>query len=79
MVNTMLDIYDQQGKLPVWHLHGNETNTMVGYHAVPVIADAYLKGFRGYDTEKAFEAMKAFAMRDERGLDYIKKQGIYSC
>ncbi len=73
-VNTMLDIYDQQGKLPVWHLHGNETNTMVGYHAVPVIADAYLKGFRGFDAEKAFEAMKAFAMRDERGLDYIKKQ-----
>ncbi|QGY42259.1 glycoside hydrolase family 92 protein [Maribellus comscasis] len=73
-VNTMLDIYDQQGKLPVWHLHGNETNTMVGYHAVPVIADAYLKGFRGFDAEKALEAMKAFAMRDERGLDYIKKQ-----
>ncbi|MEZ5106198.1 MAG: GH92 family glycosyl hydrolase [Draconibacterium sp.] len=74
-VNTMLDIYDQQGKLPVWHLHGNETNTMVGYHAVPVIADAYLKGFRGFDAEKAFEAMKSFSMRDERGLDFIKKQG----
>lgn len=74
-VNTMLDIYDEQGKLPVWHLHGNETNTMVGYHAVPVIADAYLKGFRGFDAEKALEAMKSFAMRDERGLDFIKKQG----
>ncbi len=74
-VNTMLNIYDQQGKLPVWHLHGNETNTMVGYHSIPVIADAYLKGFRGFDAEKAFEAMKAFAMRDERGLDFVKKQG----
>ena len=42
----MLAIYQQQGKLPVWHLMGNETNTMVGYHAVPVIVDAYLKGFR---------------------------------
>ncbi|MCG6188306.1 GH92 family glycosyl hydrolase [Maribellus maritimus] len=73
-VNTMLDIYNQQGKLPVWHLHGNETNTMVGYHAVPVIADAYLKGFRGFDAEKALDAMKAFSMRDERGLDFIKKQ-----
>ncbi len=73
-VNTMLDIYDQQGKLPVWHLHGNETDCMVGYHAVPVIADAYLKGFRGFDAEKALEAMKSFAMRDERGLDFIKKQ-----
>ncbi len=75
-INTMLDIYDQQGKLPVWHLHGNETNTMVGYHAVPVIADAYLKGFRGFDAEKAFEAIKSFALRDERGLDFIKSQGF---
>jgi predicted alpha-1,2-mannosidase len=75
-INTMLDIYDQQGKLPVWHLHGNETNTMVGYHAIPVIADAYLKGFRGFDAEKAFEAMKSFALRDERGLDFVKSQGF---
>lgn len=75
-VNTMLDIYDQQGKLPVWHLHGNETNTMVGYHAIPVIADAYLKGFTGFDAERAFAAMKSFAMRDERGLDFVKSQGF---
>ncbi|MGQ8338242.1 GH92 family glycosyl hydrolase [Sunxiuqinia sp. A32] len=71
-VNTMLSIYQQQGKLPVWHLMGCETNTMVGYHAVPVIVDAYLKGFDGFDAELAFEAIKASAMRDERGLDYIK-------
>jgi predicted alpha-1,2-mannosidase len=72
----MLNIYDQQGKLPVWHLHGNETNTMVGYHAIPVIADAYLKGFTGFNAERAFEAMKSFAMRDERGLDFVKSQGF---
>ncbi len=72
-VNSMLAIYQQQGKLPVWHLMGCETNTMVGYHAVPVIVDAYLKGFEGFDAELAFEAVKASAMRDERGLDYIKK------
>jgi putative alpha-1,2-mannosidase len=42
-VNSMLAIYRQQGKLPVWPLMGNETNCMVGYHAVPLIADAYLK------------------------------------
>ena len=71
-VNSMLAIYQEQGKLPVWHLMGNETNTMVGYHAVPVIVDAYLKGFDGFDAELAFEAVKAFAMRDERGLDFIK-------
>lgn len=75
-VNTMLDIYDQQGKLPIWHLHGNETNTMVGYHAIPVIADAYLKGYTGFDAERAFEAMKTSALRDERGLDFVKSQGF---
>ncbi len=73
-VNTMLDIYDQQGKLPVWHLYGNETNTMVGYHAIPVIVDAYLKGFTGFDAERAFEAMKTSATLDERGIDFVKSQ-----
>ncbi len=77
-VNSLLAAYDQQGKLPVWHLWGNETNTMVGYHAVPVIADAYLKGFRGFDAERAFEAMKTSALLDERGLDMVKAQGYIS-
>jgi predicted alpha-1,2-mannosidase len=74
-INSMLAIYQQQGKLPIWHLHGNETNTMVGYSAVPVIADAYLKGFRGFDAELAFEAMKTSALLDERGGDFVKSQG----
>ena len=71
-VNSLLVAFEQQGKLPIWHLKGNETNTMVGYHSVPVIADAYLKGFRGFDAEKALEAMKASALLDERGLDFVK-------
>ncbi|WP_372652115.1 GH92 family glycosyl hydrolase [Draconibacterium sp.] len=75
MVNTMLAIYDQQGKLPVWHLHGNETNTMVGNHAIPVIADALLKGYTGFDAEKAFEAVKSTMLMDERGLNFIKEKG----
>jgi predicted alpha-1,2-mannosidase len=75
MVNSMLAIYQQQGKLPVWHLMGNETNTMPGYSAVQVIADAYLKGFRGFDTALAWEAVKTTAMLDERGMNYIKKYG----
>ncbi len=74
-VNSLLAAFEQQGKLPVWHLWGNETNTMVGYHSVPVIADAYLKGFRGFDAEKAFHAMKTSALLDERGLDYVKELG----
>lgn len=73
VVNTMLAIYKQQGKLPVWHLMGSETNTMIGYHAVPVIVDAYLKGFRGYDVKLAYEAIKQSAMQKTDGIDYIQQ------
>jgi len=75
IVNSMLAIYKQQGKLPVWHLMGNETNTMPGYSSVQVIADAYLKGFRGFDTTLAWNAVKGTALQDERGLMYVKKYG----
>ncbi len=74
-INSLLVAYEQQGKLPIWHLKGNETNTMVGYHSVPVIADAYFKGFRGFDAEKAFEAMKTSALLDEEGQDFVKSMG----
>ncbi|WP_036676343.1 GH92 family glycosyl hydrolase [Pedobacter sp. R20-19] len=73
VVNTMLAIYKEQGKLPVWHLMGNETNTMVGYHAVPVVVDAYLKGYRGFDAQLAYEAVKQSAMQKTDGIDYIQK------
>lgn len=75
MINSMLAIYEQQGKLPVWHLMGNETNCMVGYSAVPVVADAYFKGFSGFDEKMAFESVVATSMNDEFGLDYIKERG----
>lgn len=74
-VNSMLAIYKQQGKLPVWPLMGNETDCMVGYHAVPVIADAYLKGFKGFNAAEAFEAMKVTSTRDDLGLKYVKELG----
>ncbi len=73
MINSMLAIYKQQGKLPVWHLMGNETNTMPGNSAIPVVADAILKGYDGFDHKLAFEAMKTSAMLDERGLNHVKK------
>lgn len=76
MINSMLAIYQQQGKLPVWHLMGNETNTMPGYSAVQVIVDAYLKGFRGFNTALAWEAVKTTAMQDERAIYYVKKYGF---
>ncbi|HVS95126.1 MAG TPA: GH92 family glycosyl hydrolase [Puia sp.] len=74
-VNSMLAIYQQQGKLPVWHLQGRETDCMVGYSAVPVIADAWLSGFRGFDGRLALAAMKATATRDDYGLNYVKQYG----
>ncbi len=74
-INTMLTIKDQQGKLPVWSLTGNETNCMIGYHAVPVIADAIHKKFAGFDYGKALEASVHSASLDFRGLDHYRKYG----
>jgi predicted alpha-1,2-mannosidase len=76
VVNSMLAIYEQQGRLPVWHLMGNETNTMPGNSAIQIIADAYLKAVPGIDTALAYEAVKQTAMLDLRGLKYVKKYGF---
>ena len=64
MINSMLAHYDQSVEhlLPVWSLYDNETWCMIGYHAVPVIADAIMKGVKGFDYERAYEAMKTTAM-----------------
>lgn len=75
MVNSMLNIYKQQGKLPIWHLMGNETDCMPGYSAIPVIADAYFKGFKGFDANLALEAMKASTTRDDYGVNLLKEKG----
>lgn len=75
MVNTMLNIYKEQGRLPVWHLVGNETDCMVGNPGIPVVADAYLKGFTGFDKDLAYEALKNTALSDDRGLNLYKKLG----
>ncbi|MCD8193518.1 MAG: glycoside hydrolase family 92 protein, partial [Tannerellaceae bacterium] len=56
VINTMLTIYQQQGKLPVWHLMGCETDCMVGNPAIQEVAAAILKGYDGFDHELAFEA-----------------------
>lgn len=73
LITTMLDFYQETGYLPVWELHGNETNTMTGYHAIPVILDAYQKGFRGFDADLAFEAMKASASQNQRDTDLYRE------
>lgn len=75
IVNTMLAIYQQQGKLPVWHLMGCETDCMVGSPGAIVVADAILKGYNGFDKELAYEALKNTMMLDERAMDLRKKYG----
>jgi predicted alpha-1,2-mannosidase len=74
-VRALLQKYKESGLLPVWELASNETNCMIGYHAVPVIADAYLKGINDFDTTLALEAMKKSAMQDKLGLKYYKNRG----
>ncbi|WP_367770390.1 GH92 family glycosyl hydrolase [Flavobacterium sp. WC2421] len=75
IVNSMLAYYETKKILPVWTLYGNETNTMTGYHSIPVILNAYKNGIKGFDAEKAYSAMKATMMQDERGLNLYKQYG----
>ena len=75
---TMVDIYKQQGKLPVWHLVGNETDCMVGNPGICALADAVLKGYVP-NREEAYEALKASAMVPERGMDLRMQYGYIPC
>ncbi|WP_040279235.1 GH92 family glycosyl hydrolase [Psychroserpens damuponensis] len=75
-INTFLAKHDEGGIMPIWDLSANYTGCMIGYHAVPVIADAYLKGIKDYDSEKAFNAMKHSATRDKLGLKSYKEFGF---
>ncbi|CCG52829.1 Putative hybrid glycoside hydrolase, group 92(-20) family protein precursor [Flavobacterium indicum GPTSA100-9 = DSM 17447] len=77
-INTFIKQYEQGGRLPVWELASNETDCMIGYHSVSVIADAMAKGIKGFDYEKAFEAAKHSAMLDHLGLEAYKRQGFIS-
>lgn len=74
-INTFLAQYQQGGRLPVWELSANETDTMIGYHAVSVIADAAVKDIGGFDLKLAFEAMKHSAELNRDGLQAYKAKG----
>ena len=78
-IKSLLQKYDDGGRLPMWALAGNYTDDMLGYHAVPVIVDAYMKGIRDYDVEKAFAAVKHSAGLEKLGLKYYKKIGYLPC
>lgn len=75
MIKSFLSHYDETGLLPVWSMAGNETNMMIGYHAVPVIVDAYFKGVP-MDAEKALEACIASATEEGRQIDLYMKLGF---
>ena len=75
-INTFLAKYDEGGIMPIWDLSACYTGCMIGYHAVSVIADAYLKGIKNYDTEKALQAMIYSATRDKLGLESYKNYGF---
>ena len=75
-IKSFLAMYDQGGLLPIWPLATTETYCMVGNHAIPVIVDAYAKGIRDFDAEKAFTAMKAAVNRNQFGLDSYRKNGV---
>ena len=79
IINTMLAIADEQGRLPVWHLWGNETDCMVGNPGIPVVADAIVKGIEGFDRERAFEAIRKTAMNPDRGNGLRMKHGYIPC
>ncbi len=74
-IRTFLDMYKYGGKLPVWELAGNYTGCMIGYHAVPVIVDAWVKGIRNFDENLALQAMIHSATIDHLGLPSYRKYG----
>ncbi|MDD7886881.1 GH92 family glycosyl hydrolase [Flavivirga sp. 57AJ16] len=74
MIKSLLAHYKETDELPIWSMQGSETNMMIGYHAVPVIVDAYFKGF-DFDSELAFRACKASAMVNDRQIDLYKALG----
>ncbi len=75
-IRSMISIYEENGKLPVWELSGWETDCMIGYNSVPVIAEAVARGLGGFDVEKAFEAMVASSLRPEHGMESFRRNGL---
>ncbi|MBN2651970.1 MAG: GH92 family glycosyl hydrolase [Spirochaetales bacterium] len=74
-VNSMLAHYDVRGFLPIWELEANETFCMIGNHSIPVIVEAYLKGYKDFDVEKAYQACVKTANQDRKGLKEYRELG----
>ena len=81
-VNTMIESQKTVGYVPIWTLWGKDNQCMIGTHSIPVMVDAYLKGFRGFDPEAAYAAIKASVTKDAPGrskgrFDLLDKYGYY--
>lgn len=77
-ISTFLFQYKYGGMLPVWEFSGNETFCMIGYHAVPVIVDAWQKGIRGFDADLLLKAMRSYSESDRFGLHHYRENGYLS-
>jgi predicted alpha-1,2-mannosidase len=75
MINSLLAHYKETGLLPIWSMQGNETNMMIGNHAIPVIVDAYFKGITNFDVGLAYQACKESSIVNSRQLDTYKTLG----
>ena len=76
-IRSIVRYYDQRGRLPVWDLNMRENNCMIGYHSVPVIVDAYMKGQRDFDLDLAMESMLHTATQEDyAGLKYYRQFGF---
>ena len=75
MIYSFIEMYNDTGELPIWPLSAGETGTMIGYHTASIIADAYMKGIRGYDIEKAFEALKVSSNINKKGSNFYTEYG----
>ena len=75
-IRSMISVYEENGKLPVWELSSWETDCMIGYNSAPVIAEAVAHGLGGFDVEKAYEAMVASSMRPEYGMASFRRNGL---
>lgn len=73
---SLTDKAKQLGTYPIWELAANDTEIMIGYHAVSVIADAIIKGIDDFDVEAAYELMKKSAMQNRLGIDYHREMGF---
>lgn len=78
IIDTFLRKYNEAGILPEWELVANETYCMIGYHTIPVIVDAFVKGIKNYDINKIYEAMKKRAETEFQGIESYKKYGYIS-